>query len=34
MSLNFLLLTICKMLLNGIVYDLFKQSVLQHTQTS
>ena len=34
MSLNFLLLTICKMLLSGIVYDLFKQSVLQHTQTS
>ena len=34
MSLNFLLLTICKMLLSGIVYDLSKQSVLQHTQTS
>lgn len=34
MSLNFLLLTIYKMLLSGIVYDLFKQSVLQHTQTS
>ena len=34
MSLNFLLLTICKMLRSGIVYDLFKQSVLQHTQTS
>jgi len=34
MSLNFLLLTICKMLLSGIVYDLFKQSVSQHTQTS
>lgn len=34
MSFNFLLLTICKMLLSGIVYDLFKQSVLQHTQTS
>ena len=34
MSLNFLLLTICKMLLSGIVYDLFKQSVLQYTQTS
>ena len=34
MSLNFLLLTICKMLLSGIVYDLFKQSVLEHTQTN
>ena len=27
MDVNLLLITICKMLLSGIVYDLFKQAV-------
>ena len=33
MDLNLLFLTICKIILSGIGYDLFKQLVLKHTQT-